>query len=409
MLRNVVGLFLCLLPFCLLSQNPSGMLTPPGEFVKDTSGQTDLIKILSNLTHIHLKKPPKINGRKVYYSLLPVGTSVPGGGTALVTTTQAGFYLGDRKSTYLSNVTFSPSTNFKGAFNFPIRSNIWSPNNKWNFEGDIRYSFFPLNTWGIGGNQPEDHKLLIDYSYVRFYFNALKKIEPYLFAGIGYNLDYQVAIDSDNDSLDLQKFTGYKYGTANHSNSFTSGITFNLLYDSRVNSINPLPGVYANIVFRVNPKFMGSNDSWHSLYTDVRKYIPLSPLRKGQNVLALWTYLWTTFGSPSPYLDLPATGWDSEQRSGRGIYNRRYTGKTLWYMEAEYRKNLSANGLFGFVVFANLNTVTEPGTHQFSYPHPAGGTGLRIKFNKYSGTNLGIDFGISKEYKAVYFSLGEAF
>ncbi len=271
----------------------------------------------------------------------------------------------------------------------------------------MRYSYFPINTWGLGGNQPESNKLLINYSYVRVYFNALKKIKPYLFAGIGYNLDYQVAIHSPSDSLDLQKFTGYKYGTADHSNSFASGITFNLLYDSRVNSINPLPGVYTNIVYRVNPKFLGSADAWHSLYADVRKYIPFS--RKGQNVLALWTYLWTTFGSPSPYLDLPATGWDSEQRSGRGIYNRRYTGKTLFYAEAEYRKNITADGLFGFVVFANLNTVTEPTNHQFSYPHPAGGTGLRIKFNKNSGTNIGIDFAVSKEYHALYFSLGEAF
>jgi len=164
---------------------------------------------------------------------------------------------------------------------------------------------------------------------------------------------------------------------------------------------------FYNIVYRINPKFMGSNDYWNSLYVDVRKYIPLS--HKGQNVLAFWSYLWTTLGSPAPYLDLPATGWDSEQRSGRGLYNRRYTGRNLLYLESEYRKDLSANGLFGFVVFANLNSVAEPGTHRFSYIHPAGGTGLRIKFNKNSGTNIGIDFAASKGYQAVYISLGEAF
>jgi outer membrane protein assembly factor BamA len=407
MLKNVVVLFFFLLPACLLSQNPSGMLTPPAESVKDTSGQKDIIKVVFDFTHIHIKKPPTVKGRRVYYSLLPVGTNVPGGGTALVTTTQAGFYLGDRKNTYLSNITFSPSTNFKGAFNFPFKSNIWSPANKWNFEGDLRYSYFPQNTWGLGGNQPEDNKLLINYSYVRLYFNALKRIGPSLFAGIGYNLDYHISIETENDTLDLRKFTGYDYGTANDGNSFSSGLTFNLLYDARVNSINPLPGFYYNIVYRVNPKFLGSNDWWNSLYIDVRKYIPFS--RKGQNVLAIWTYLWTTLGSPAPYLDLPATGWDAEQRSGRGFYNRRYTGRSLLYFETEYRKDLSANGLFGFVVFANVNSVAEPGTNQFAYLHPAAGTGLRIKFNKNSGTNIGIDFGVSKGYKAIYISLGEAF
>jgi len=65
--------------------------------------------------------------------------------------------------------------------------------------------------------------------------------------------------------------------------------------------------------------------------------------------------------------------------------------------------------LFGFVVFSNVNAVTEPGTRQFAHINPAIGTGLRVKFNKNSGTNIGIDFGISKGYKGVYFNLGEAF
>jgi len=408
MLKNWYVVTLCLLPCCLLSQNPAGMITPQKSHALDTTGQKDLVGVLAKLTHIHFKKPLRVKGKKIYYSLLPIGTTVPGGGTALVTATQAGFYLDDRQTTYLSTVTFSPSTNFKGAFNFPFSSNIWSPGNKWNFEGDMRYSYFPQYTWGLGGRQPETHKLLINYSYVRFYFSALKRIKPYLFAGIGYNMDYHIAIHPDNDTADLQQFTGYKYGTSNHSNSFSSGLTLNFLYDARVNTINPLPGFYYNIIYRINPKFLGSDDFWHSLYADVRKYIPFS--REEQNVLAIWSYLWTTLGSHSPYLDLPATGWDANQRSGRGFYNRRYSGKTLWYLESEYRRQLTENGLFGFVVFANLNTVTEPqDRRKFAYLHPAAGAGLRIKFNKNSGTNIGIDFGFSKGYKAIYIGLGEAF
>ncbi|MEO6314785.1 MAG: BamA/TamA family outer membrane protein [Chitinophagaceae bacterium] len=383
------------------------MIIPKKSHSLDTAGQKDLIGVLKDFTHIKFKKPPRVNGRRVYYSLLPIGTSVPGGGSALVTTTQAGFYLGDRKTTFLSNVTFSPSTNFRGAFNFPFKANIWSPGNKWNFGGDLRYSYFPQYTWGLGGRQLEQDKMLIRYSYVRFYFSALKSIRPYMFAGIGYNLDYHISIRADNDTANLQKFTGYNYGTDNHSNSLSSGIAFNYLYDSRVNSINPLPGFYTNVIYRVNPKFLGSDDAWHSLYIDVRKYIPFS--REQQNVLAIWTYLWSTLGSHSPYLDLPATGWDANQRSGRGFYNRRYTGKTLWYLETEYRRQLTANGLFGFVVFANLNSVTEPNKSQFAYLHPAAGAGLRIKFNKNSGTNIGIDYGKSKDFSSVYISLGEVF
>lgn len=96
MLKWVVLVFVSF-PLCLLSQNPSGMITPPAESVKDTTGQKDIIRVLLDITHIHIKKPPSVKGRRVYYSLLPVGTNIPGGGTALVTTTQAGFYLGEKE------------------------------------------------------------------------------------------------------------------------------------------------------------------------------------------------------------------------------------------------------------------------------------------------------------------------
>jgi hypothetical protein len=192
-------IILALITGCLVfqgvyAQNPTGLLVPPDSLVKDTSGQRDLIGIALQITHIHVKKPPTVRGKRVYYSLLPLSTSVPGGGNALVTATTIGFYLGDRKTTYLSNIVFSPSTNFKGAFNIPFRSNIWAPNNSWNYSGDTRLAFIPQFIWGLGGKQPEDRKILIHYAYIRVYQNALKRIKPYLFAGVGYNLDYHFNI-----------------------------------------------------------------------------------------------------------------------------------------------------------------------------------------------------------------------
>jgi len=398
----------CLLSLFALAQNPSGMINPASTTdVVDTLGQRDLIGIGIKFLHLHPKGPPHVKGKRVYFSLLPLSTSVPGGGNALVTSTQAGFYLGDRKTTYLSNITFSPSINLRGQFNLPFHSNIWSAGNAWNYQGDTRFSIYPQYTWGLGASQPEDHKILIRYQYVRVYQNALKRIEPYLFAGVGYNMDLNIGIHTDNDTVSLQKFTGYDYGTANHSNSFSSGITLNLLYDTRNNSINPLPGTFFNIIYRVNPQLLGSNTNWHSLYLDARKYFSFSPV--GQNVLALWSYFWTTLGSNAPYLNLPAVGWDPNQHSGRGFYPGRYTGKSLYYAESEYRRDITTDGLFGFVVFGELATAIEPHTAEFERVHLAAGTGLRIKFNKRSASNVGIDFGFSRSYNTVSIGLGEAF
>jgi hypothetical protein len=77
-------------------------------------------------------------------------------------------------------------------------------------------------------------------------------------------------------------------------------------------------------------------------------------------------------------------------------------------MESEDRRDITNNGLFGFVVFANINTVSGSETLFRSW-HPAGGAGLRVKFNKGSNTNIGMDLGFSRGYSSLMFSLGEAF
>ncbi len=409
MLRSLLALFCCFWSLCLFAQNPTGTLVPPDKLEVDTSGKRDIIGVGMKLFKIHIKKPPRVDGERVYYSIIPLGQSVPGGGEALITSTNAAFNLGDPKSTFLSNVTFSPSTNLRGEWNIPFHSNIWSPDNKWNFEGDYRVTFYPQYTWGLGGNTAPSNKELVRYTYIRFYQSALRRIanKPFLFAGLGYNLDYHINIRPGNDTVNLTKFTGYKYGTGNHSNSFSSGLTFNLLYDTRNNSLNPLPGWYYNVVVRANPKLLGSDQNWYSLYLDARKYISFDP--NSWYVLAFWSYLWTTMGTNSPYLDLPAITWDANQRSGRGFYPSRYTGRTLFDFETEYRRSITRDELLGFVVFASANSVTQPNNSQFSYIHGAAGAGIRIKFNKHSGTNFGCDFAASKGYDAVYFSLGEAF
>jgi outer membrane protein assembly factor BamA len=373
----------------------------------DTTGKKDIINVARSLFNINTKPDTTKKGKVFYFSILPVSSNVPGGGKALFTSTTAGFYMGDRKTTFLSTVTFAPYFNLRGRYGLPFRSNIWLKDNSWTIIGDTRVLVYPQYTWGLGGQEPEFNKFLVDYKYVRFYQSALKRINSYLYAGIGYNLDYYLDIETHNKNA-LQRFTGYPYGTSSDQNSISSGVTLNLLYDSRNNEINPLPGAYTNVVYRVNGHAFGSDADWQSLYIDMRKYISLTSTKE-QNVMAFWAYYWRTFGNGIPYLSLPSIGWDPYQRSGRGIEQNRYRGKSLLYFETEYRRDISANGLLGFVLFANVNSVADPVSNHFSYWHPAGGTGLRIKFNKSSGTNITLDYGISEGYSAIILGLGEAF
>jgi hypothetical protein len=407
-MRKYIFFIICLLPGPLFAQDATTIIPGNNNTAKDTSRQTDLIDVAKALFHISPQKVREEKEKRIYFSVLPVPGSVPGGsGRALITSTTAATYLGPRSTTNLSSATFTPYWNFHGRFGIPLRTSIWLRNNSWTIQGDTRFMVYPQYTWGLGSSHSYSERTLIDYKYIRFYQSALKQIKPYLFAGIGYNLDYHFNISSDDPSVDLKEYTGYSNGLS--GNSFASGISLNLLYDTRNNSINPLPGLYANVVYRFSPTFMGSNSNWQSLYVDIRKYIPLNPGRPNQqNTIAFWSYFWTVLQNNTPYLDLPSIGWDPYNRSGRGIDQNRYRGKSLLYLESEYRRDITSNGLLGFVVFANVNTVSGSGDLWTAW-HPAAGTGLRVKFNKSSNTNIGIDYGFSKGYSSLILNLGEAF
>ncbi|GAB3903240.1 BamA/TamA family outer membrane protein [Mucilaginibacter boryungensis] len=402
-----MGKVLLVLICCCLGFSASGQDVIETAKVIDTNGKTDLIDIARSLFHIKSQRMKSESGKNFYFSFLPLSSTVPGGGKALITSTTAGFYLGPRDSTYLSTANFAPYLNFKGRFGLPLRTSLWAKDNSWNIQGDTRFLVYPQYTWGLGGNNDEQNNILVNYKYIRFYQAALKRINNVFYAGIGYNLDYHIDISAEETNK-IKSFTGYQFGAANDNNSFSSGITFNLLYDTRENLFNPLPGTYVNVVYRYNTKALGSQNNWQSLYLDVRKYITLKKERK-KNQLALWGYYWTTLNAGTPYLDLPSVGWDPYNRSGRGMEQNRYRGQGMFYFETEYRRDISRNGLFGYVLFANATSVTEAAGRNFKYINPAIGGGFRIKFNKGSDTNVAIDYAFSKGYNTFILGLGEAF
>ena len=405
MKKLLLAFFVCFFPLLLLAQAPVDTANITDI---DTTGQKDLLDVANRLFHFKKRRLQNDKDKQVYFSVLPVSSSVPGG-KALVTSTTAGFYLGPKRTTYLSTVTFAPYLNFAGRYGLPIHSSIWLKDNLYNLQGDIRFLVYPEYTWGLGGGQNEQDRITVDYKYIRLYQTLLKRITPAFYAGIGYNLDYYLDIHSGQLPTTVQGITGYPYGTAENSNSFSSGLNLDLLYDTRQNSLNPIPGVYGNLIYRHDARLLGSDNNAQSVYLDLRKYLSLHGDAPGKNQLAFWFYYWTTISDGTPFLNLPAIGMDPYQRSGRGIEQNRYRGKELLYFETEYRRDITKNGLLGFVLFANFDSATQGQTRDFKYVNPSGGGGVRVKFNKRSNTNLGLDYGVSKGYSAIIFSLGEAF
>jgi len=95
---------------------------------------------------------------------------------------------------------------------------------------------------------------------------------------------------------------------------------------------------------------------------------------------------------------------------GRGYIQGRFRGSNLLYFESEYRFRLSKNGLFGGVVFANIQTVSNYPSNAFDTYFPAFGAGLRIKANKFSNLNISLDYGIGVGgANGFFFNIGEVF
>ncbi len=106
---------------------------------------------------------------------------------------------------------------------------------------------------------------------------------------------------------------------------------------------------------------------------------------------------------------MPSNGWDTYGNTGRGYIQSRFAGKKMLYLESEFRFGITRNGLFGGVVFANAASYSEF-NNRFEVIQPAAGAGIRFKFNKFSRTNVAVDYAVGNGgSKGVFINLGEVF
>jgi len=369
----------------------------------DSLRQVDLIDYIVRVIKVKNSKEKRDNS-KVRFSLFPAESNMSGGVTVF-TSFNIAFLLGDISRTNVSTVYFIPYIAFGGQYGFQLQQNIWLRDNSWNFTGDYFSLNYPQYTWGLGGDRPSENKTLIKCKHLRIHQKALKGILPNLAVGIGYAYDYHYDLSVQKDACG-EIINDCMPDNRDHTTS--SGLTLPVIYDSRSNTINPEHGLFSSFTYSFYDPVFGSDDRWQSLFFDIRKYVPLT--RGKYSILALRSYYWTVISGTPPYFDLPANRWEPVSGSAsRGIAQNRYRSDALLYFEAEYRFGITTNGLLGGVVFANIISASQYDTQHFLYWHPAAGAGIRVKFNKYSGMNVMLDYGISKGYQAVYLNIGEAF
>ena len=287
----------------------------------------------------------------------------------------------------------------------PLTINIWTKDNKYNFISDNRYIDYPSNIYGLGGRSNPNKGHQIAFYGIKLHETILKSVAKNLFVGAGIYFDKNWnIIVVDSVTRRLNNLINRQLGKT----ELASSIALKLLYDNRLNQINPKNGWFIDAVYRDSRTFFGSDNNWQSLLIDIRKYLPFP--RNSKNTLALWSFNWMTLGGTPPYLLMPSTGWDDQYNTGRGYIQGRFRGNNMFYFESEYRFNISRNGFFGGVIFGNLQYFTPEISKQFQTLSPGYGTGIRLKLNKHSGANLCIDYGFGKDGSRGFFvNLGEVF
>jgi hypothetical protein len=346
-----------------------------------------------------------------------------------------GWNFDPQATTKISGGIFTIAYTTKNQLIAYFKSNTYTANNRFYLQGDWRFYLYSQPDFGLGTNAPDTSGIPTTDQWMRadtrgydgafpMKFNYLKldeivnyKILDDFYIGLGYHLDYYYSIRDqllNVDTVPNQVTPHYvyskKYGFDTSHYALT-GISLNIVYDSRDNLINPYKGIYATINYRNNFKFMGSSQNSSSLWTEFRTYIRLSE-KKPRHLVAFWLFGDFVLTGHVPYLTLPFIGEDQRTRSGRGYVNSRFRGENLVYGEVEYRFPISpCTQILGGVLFVNATTASnhERNVGLFQYVQPAVGIGLRLMINKNFRTNVNFDFAIGSKSQGFYFDGQETF
>jgi hypothetical protein len=372
--------------------------------------------------------PNKINNFK--WVPLPAVGSNPANGWMFGLAPSATWYMGNPLDTKMSNLVGNFLYTTKKQWIFSARSNVFLDKNSWILVGDWRYFITSQPTFGLGSGAPnelgEDPNLLgvyqgeqqMDFSLIRFYETVLKRVgTSNFYLGMGYHFDRHSKIENfiDEETSPTLEFAHDFYNRALgfDTESYTlSGITLNAILENRDVAVSPYEKNFALLSYKINPTFLGSDQSSSTILMDYRHYFNLSKIRK-RHLIAVWGYGNFLVSGNLPYMNLPSIGWDMFGRGGRAYAQGRFRGESMVYSEAEYRFPLQKKKeTFGGTVFVNAASFSSRTVNEklLTNVNPGYGVGLRVMINKQNRTTITADYGWGqKGNSGFYLNVNETF
>jgi len=313
------------------------------------------------------------------------------------------FYT-DRKDTLTrtSSITGVATFTTKKQTNFQLKSDIWSPQNKYHYTGEIRYKNFPFNFYGIGNSTLESNIDPIIQKLFKMNGGIEKRFGNTRYTGL--NIAFESYQFSD-------KATGGIFSSDPSIFDKDGGqviyIGFTQIIDSRNSNTYSTKGTFARMNYSFAPDIFGSdNFSGSLLKVDIRNFNEISK----KTTFALNANYQTLNGENTPFYLLPQLGGDDIMR---GYYVGRYRDENLLAIQSEIR--LRFHPRFGIVGFAGTGTVFTHREFSLKDFKPNLGGGFRYFFDIERGLSVRMDYGIGeknpgeKRQSGFYLSLGESF
>ncbi|MCU7548027.1 BamA/TamA family outer membrane protein [Chitinophagaceae bacterium LB-8] len=394
---------------------------------KDTVQPMDISDVFLKITK---RKADTLKlGKKTGIALLPSFGYNPSFGFIIGAKISGGKQNGSPENTIYSVYGLEGFYSSKGIKNVQFRHNLFTAQNRWNWQGNWQIARYGQVDYGLGtkkraggsGNgfninelptKIADSAYPIKYTYLRLFEKLYRKIAQHWFVGAGININMFSNIEEEKNT----NLLGTPHKRYSLRNGFdTTGYSLNgfiltLQYNTREHPVRSYGGIYADLSFCFNPVWLGSNKQSLQLQYEFRKYWSLSK-RNPEHVIALWHWASYELGGELPYLGLPGTASDTYGRSGRGYTLGYFKGPSYAYLESEYRFPILRNKFLSGVCFFNLQSASDDNnTKVFDSWEPGGGVGLRVLFKKQGRITLCADFAKGKYGSdGIFFGLNEVF
>ena len=360
-----------------------------------------LIEKITDLMEFNLGKPPvDSNGFQTRVVLAPIAYYEPN--------TSFGFGFGANllfkprgtgPEIRTSNIPIRISYTLKNQIFFSSSYTLFFPEEKWLLRGNLDYTDFPQDYFGVGNGTTEEDGSAITYKRFLIEPLLLRQVAPKLFIGGGfrYNTYYSNELLEATASLPAGSILQDSLGSKN------VGLEFATSYDNRDNVVNAQKGILAEFTQGFYSNVLGGTSSFQLSKLDLRGYRRINT----KGVLG-FQFFARYSANNVPIQELSSLGGPDLLR---GFPEFRFRDRLATFAQAEYRWQTWKS--VGFVFYGGAGQVaTELSTLAFPELRYTLGTGLRVTIIPKENINLRVDYalGLGKSNgSGFYLGLGEAF